>query len=103
MPDSLRTRDRIIYGIVLPVGVMIVGLLLIMSVESSAAAAEFAALGIMLGAIIAAPIMLAITTFLAFQPVTTPAACFVRGMIAPGIVLVGAVAYQAGLWDAVSG
>lgn len=59
---------------------MFVGLLIIMNFETGAGAAEFAALGIFLGAVIVTPVVL----------------------IAPSVVLVGAIVYQTGLWDAIT-
>ena len=102
MKETMRKRDRLIYGTVLPIGVMVTGLFLIMLADTGAAAAEFAALGIMLGAIIVSPIVLVVNLVLSFQGGATRAECFQRGMIAPGIVLIGAIIYQTGAWDAIS-
>jgi hypothetical protein len=77
------------------------GLLLIMSTPTRAGAAEFAALGIFLGAIVVSPFVLIANFFLAWQVTDSAVTCFKRGMIVPGIVLVGAVIYQTGLWDAI--
>lgn len=100
MAETLRKRDRLIYGVLLPFGVMIAGLLFIMNLDSGASAAGFAALGILVGAIVVAPFALAANFLLAFQGGDTRGQCFRRGMIAPGIVLIGALVYQTGLWDA---
>ncbi len=81
---------------------MIAALFVIMHADTGAAAAEFASLGIMLGAIIVTPFVLIVNLVIAFQTVDTPMACFKRGMIAPGVVMIGAIIYQTGLWDAVS-
>ena len=70
-----------------------------MNAETGAGAAEFASLGILLGAITTAPVVLIVNLALAFRPVVTRTACFWRGMIAPGVVLIGAIVYQTGLWD----
>ena len=102
MATKLRKRDRLIYGMLLPISVMILGLLVIMSANTGAGAAEFASLGIMLGVITVMPILLIANLIIAFQNIDTPSSCFKRGMIAPGIVLIGAVVYQSGLWDAVT-
>ena len=102
MTGQLRKRDRLIYGVVLPVVVMAVGLLIIMNFETGAGAAEFAALGIFLGADIVSPIVLILNLFIAFQNVGSSMECFTRGMIVPGLVLIGAVVYQTGLWDAIT-
>jgi len=99
---TLRKRHRLVYGVLLPIAIMVAGLLVIMSVDSGAGAAEFAALGIMLGALIVSPVVLIINFVLAFQNADTAEQCFKRGMIAPGIVLIGAVVYQTGLWDAIT-
>ena len=81
---------------------MILGLFLVIISDTGAAAAEFASLGIFLGAIIVMPVVLIINLVLAFQAAETPAICLRRGMIVPAIVLIGAVIYQTGLWDALT-
>ncbi len=91
-----------IYGVLVPIGIMIAALFVIMHADTGAAAAEFASLGIMLGAIIVTPFVLIVNLVIAFQMVDTPMACFKRGMIAPGIVMIGTIIYQTGLWDAVT-
>ena len=102
MSEPLRKRDRLIFGVLLPIGIMVAGLLVIMNLPTGAGAAEFAALGIMLGAITVAPVVLIVNLTVAFQDVETPLDCFKRGMVVPGIVLVGAFVYQIGLWDAIT-
>ena len=102
MSSSPRKRDRLIHGILLPIGIMVGGIFIIMQTKSGANAGEFASLGIMLGTIVALPIALLVNAVLAFQPVETALACFKRGMIAPGIILIGAIVYQTGLWDALT-
>ena len=102
MPEALRKRDRLIFGVVLPMAIMVVGLVIIMNLPTGASAAEFAALGIVLGATMLAPIVLLANLVVAFQDVDTTVACFKRGMVAPGIILVGAFVYQIGLWDAIT-
>jgi hypothetical protein len=102
MSEELRKRDRLIYGVVLPIVVMVIGLLIIMNVETGAGAAEFAALGIFLGAVIVSPFVLILNSIIAFQNAGSSMECFVRGMIVPGLVLIGAVVYQTGLWDAIT-
>ena len=94
--------DKFLFGILLPIAAMVVGLILIMSTETNAGAAGFAALGIMLGALIVSPVVLLVNVFVVLLGGNTPAECFKRGMIAPGIVLIGAVIYQTGLWDALT-
>lgn len=69
MVGNLRKRDKLLYGVVLPIIVMIIGLLVIMNFETGAGAAEFAALGIFLGAIIVTPFVLIINSFVALQNV----------------------------------
>ena len=100
MTETLRKRDRFIYGVLLPIAIMVVGLLIIMTFDTRAGAAEFAALGIMLVAIAVSPIVLIVNFVVAFQVETTKGQCFKRGMIAPGLVMLGAFLYQLGLWDA---
>lgn len=102
MPESLAKRDRLIYGVLLPIGAMIIGIFVIMQVTSGADAAEFASLGVMLGTIVVLPIVLTVNGVLAFRPADSPKACFKRGMIAPTIILAGAIIYQTGLWDALT-
>lgn len=102
MAGELRKRDRLIYGVALPFVVMAFGLLIIMNFETGAGAAEFAALGIFLGAVIVSPVVLILNLFIAFQNIRSSMECFIRGMIVPGLVLIGAVVYQTGLWDAIT-
>ena len=99
MAESIGKRDQFIFGVLLPIVVMAVGLLIVMSTDTGAGAAEFAALGIFLGAITVAPIVLFVNLLTAFRPADSLMACFKRGMIAPGIVIIGAIVYQTGLWD----
>ena len=99
---SLRKRDKFLYGVVFPIAVMIAGLLIIMNHETGAGAAEFASLGIFLGAIMVAPIVLLLNSAFTLYNVSTTGECFRRGMILPGLVLIGAAVYQSGLWDAVT-
>ena len=49
--------------------------------------------------IISPTIPLLVNNVIILQDIQTKKSCFVRGMIAPGIVLIGAVVYQSGLWD----
>ena len=96
---ALRKRDRFIYGLLLPIVVMIVGMLVIANVESGAAAAEFAALGVFFMLLVALPITLIVNSAVMLQEVKTTKDCFMRGMVVPGIVLLAAIVYQSGLWD----
>ncbi len=98
----LSAWDRLLYGVLLPIVIMAAALFVIMHADTGAGAAEFAALGIFLGALIAAPVVLIMNLVLAFQDSETPTACFRRGMIAPGFVIVAAIIYQTGLWDAIT-
>lgn len=95
----MTKRARFLHGVVLPIAVMVVGLLILMNVESHAAAAEFGALGLLFLLIAALPITLIVNSVILLQEADTPRECFVWGMIVPGIVLVAAVVYQSGLWD----
>ena len=101
-PHSLKAWERLFFGVLLPVLVMAAALFVTMLTDTRAGAAEFAALGIFLVAITAAPVVLIVNLVLAFQPSPSRKACFKRGMIAPGVVIVAAIAYQTGLWDAVT-
>ena len=98
----LSTWGRLLYGVLLPIVIMAAALFIIMHADTRAGAAEFAALGIFLGAIIAAPVVLIMNLVLAFQDSETAKACFKRGMIAPAVVIVAAIIYQTGLWDALT-
>ena len=100
--DVLGTWDRLLFGVILPIGVMVFALFLVMHADTGAAAAEFASLGIFLGAIIVMPIVLIINVLLALQPAETTIVCLRRGLVAPGIVVIGAIVYQTGLWDALT-
>lgn len=102
MTSTLRTRDRLLHGVVLPMVIMAAALFAVMHADTGAAAAEFASLGIFLGSIIAAPVVLVVNLLAAFQPADKAMDCFKRGMIAPGIVVIGAIIYQTGLWDAIT-
>lgn len=96
---ALRKRDRFIYGLLFPIVVMIVGMLAIANVESGAAAAEFAALGVFFMLLVALPITLVVNAAVILQEVKSKKDCFMRGMVVPGIVLLAAIVYQSGLWD----
>lgn len=98
----LRKRDKLIYGVFLPIVVMIIGLVIVMNFETGAGAAEFAALGIFLGAIIVTPIVLILNLLIAFQNTGSTTDYFKRGMIIPGLVLIASIVYQTGLWDAIA-
>jgi len=102
MAETLRKRDRLLFGVILPIGIMVICLFLVMLSDTRAAAAEFASLGIFLGAIIAMPVVLVVNLVLAFQPAEKPASCLKRGLVAPGVVVIGAIIYQTGLWDALT-
>ena len=99
--EPLRKRDRLIFGVLLPIVIMVFGLLIIMTLDTRAGAAEFAALGIFLVSIAVSPIVLIANLVVAFQVESTKGQCFKRGMIAPGLVMLGAFLYQLGLWDAI--
>lgn len=99
MASELTKRDRLLFGVALPIGIMIVGLLLVMQTDTGAAAAEFAALGIFLGGMIATPVVVIVNLIVALQGTDTLGQVFRRGMIAPGFILLAAVVYQTGLWD----
>ena len=102
MAESLRTRDRLLFGVILPIGMMAFALFLVMLADTRAAAAEFASLGIFLGAIIVMPVVLIVNVVLAFQAAATTTTCLTRGLVVPGIVVIGAIIYQTGLWDALT-
>ena len=97
----LSWRERLLFGLVYPVLILIAVLLVIMQLTSGAAAAEFASLGVMLGAIIVAPLVLMVNVVLAWNTSGTRKDCFIRGMILPSLVAVIALSYQLGALDAV--
>ncbi len=102
MAESLRKRDRLLYGVILPIGIMAFCLFLVMLTDTRAGAAEFAALGIFLGAIIVTPVVLLVNLVLAFQAADTAKVCLNRGMIEPVIVVIFSILFQALLWDALT-
>lgn len=100
MESPLTIVERISFGIVLPMLVATAALLVIMRLPSSASAAEFAGLGVMLGAIIISPALVIINGILAWGRHSGKISCFLKGMLFPGLVILGALAYQLGLVDA---
>ena len=98
---TIGKMDRFLFGFLFPMFAMVLGLLIIMSMPTNTGAAEFAALGILLGAVIISPLLLIVNTLLAMGPARTRAACFKRGMAAPALVMLGALLFQLGLWDAI--
>ena len=96
---ALRKRDKFIYGVLLPVVIMIIGMLVIANVESGAAAAEFGALAVFFMLLVALPITLVVNSAVMLQEAKSVKDCFKRGMVVPGIVMLAAIIYQSGLWD----
>ena len=92
------THTRLVGGVGLPLAVLAVGMLLLASVDSSAGAAEFAALGVFFVLLAAIPVTV-IGNLLLLAPSGTWLDHFKRGMILPGLFLAWAVLYQTGLWD----
>ncbi|MBT8446825.1 MAG: hypothetical protein KJO38_06745, partial [Gammaproteobacteria bacterium] len=74
-------------------------MLLIANVDSRAGAAEFAGLGVFFMLLLALPVTLIIGAVLLSGESRSPPALFGRGMIAPGVVIGAAIAYQSGLWN----
>lgn len=99
MTEPLRKRDRMLYGLVIPIAILALGLVVIMAMPTRAGAAEFASLGVMLISITLSPIILAVTAAMAWTSKGSKQSCFIRGMVAPGLVLLLAFAYQMGLLD----
>lgn len=83
----------------LPLLATTAGLLLIMRLPSGTAAAEFASLGVFLGAVFIGPVVLIVNGLLAWGNHASQQACFLRGMIFPGLLLLTALSYQLGLLD----
>ncbi len=96
---ALRTRDRWVFGMLLPLVILVVGMLGIASLDSRAGAAEFAGLGIFFMLLFSLPFVLVINPLLVFGNADSRKACFWRGMILPAIVFLAALVYQSGLWD----
>lgn len=90
--------SRALGGLVYPIAVLIFGMLLLANIESSAGAAEFAALGVFLVLLFAIPVTL-IGNYLLLKPSGSALDHFKRGMILPGVFLAWTVVYQTGLWD----
>ncbi len=95
----LTWRERLLFGLVYPVLILVAALLVVMQLPSGAAAAEFASLGVMLGAIVFAPVLLIGNGVLAWTANGTRRECFIRGMILPCLVVATALGYQLGLLD----
>ena len=100
--EGLRKRERFVFGVLLPVAIMVVGMLGIANVESRASAAEFAALAVFFMLLVALPITLVVNAAVMLQKAESVRQCFIRGMVLPGIVMLAAVVYQSGLWDALT-
>jgi len=96
---ALRTRDRLIFGLLLPVGVLVVGMLWIANLDSRAAAAEFAGLGVFFMLLFSLPVVLVLNSMIVLGCEGTRKSCFLRGMILPAIVFLAAIVYQSGLWN----
>ncbi|MCG8413689.1 MAG: hypothetical protein MI746_05660 [Pseudomonadales bacterium] len=100
LATELTRKDRFVFGFLLPIATLVPVLFLIMMMDSNSGAAEFAALGIFLIVLTISPILLIVMVIVAFQPAQSKGSCYKRGMIAPGIVILGAFLFQLGLWDA---
>ena len=96
---ELRMCDRFIYGLLFPIVLFVIGMLIIMNIESDASAAEFGALAVFFILIISFPIILIVNSVTILQDIQKKKSCFIRGMIVPSVVLIGAIVYQTGLWD----
>lgn len=92
------TSSKLLGGVVGPLAALIVGMLALANVSSSAKAAEFAALGVFFVLIFAIPTTL-VGNLLLLRASGTPLDHFKRGMILPGLFLLWAIVYQTGLWD----
>jgi len=98
----IKKCDRIVFGILLPVVILIIGMLVLVNVESGADAAEFGGLAVFIMLVISLPITLIANLFIVLLDAQTRKSYFGRGMIVPCIVLIAAVIYQSGLWDKVT-
>ncbi len=96
---SLSKRVKFIYGLLIPIAILIIGMLIIANVDSGASAAEFAGLAVFFMLLISLPITIVLNTVLMFKNFHTPIACLGRGMIIPVLILISAIVYQSGLWD----
>ncbi len=73
-------------------------MLALANVDSSARAAEFAALGVFFALLAAIPVTV-IGNILLLKPTGSTLDHFRRGMFLPGAFLLWALVYQAGWWD----
>ena len=96
---SLSKRVKFIYGLLIPIAILIIGMLIIANVDSGASAAEFAGLAVFFMLLISLPITIVLNTVLMFKNFHTPKACLSRGVIIPVLILILAIVYQSGLWD----
>ncbi len=96
---SMKKRDRVICGLLLPIVVLVAGMLSVAHMESGASAAEFGGLAVFFMLLASLPVTLVVNSVVLLQDSDTALSCFARGMITPGLVLVAAVVYQSGLWD----
>ena len=75
-------------------------MLVLANVDSSAAAAEFAGLGVFLVYLAAIPTTI-VVKLIVMRPFGEIFDHFKRGMIVPAVALAWAILYQTGLWDLV--
>lgn len=95
----MRKRERLLYGLLLPNVVLVIGMLIIANMDSGASAAEFGGLAVFFMLLASLPITLTTNAVMLAQDPKSATSCFARGMIPAGLVLITAVVYQSGLWD----
>ena len=96
---TLRKRDLVIYGVLLPNIILVAGMLIIVNMESGASAAEFGGLAVFFMLLISLPITLTANSIMLLRNPESVTSCFGLAMIPPGLVLIAGVIYQSGLWD----
>jgi hypothetical protein len=100
--STLRKRDLVIFGILLPNLVLVVAMLAIAKMNSGADAGEFGGLAVFFMLLISLPITLTANSLMLLRDCESVSSCFRFAMIPPGLVLLAAVIYQSGLWDAIT-
>ena len=96
---SLVSRwEKFCFGFLLPLLTMMFLLFIVMTMDSNSGAAEFAALGIFLVTLTIAPFLFVVMAIVAMRPANNRFQCIKRAMVAPGLVVLGAILFQFGLF-----
>jgi hypothetical protein len=97
-----RKRDLVIFGVLLPNIILVVAMLAIAKMNSRADAGEFGGLAVFFMLLISLPITLTTNALMLLRGYESVSLCFRFAMTPPGLVLLAAVIYQSGLWDAIT-